>query len=179
MKKDLIIFGAGGHAVSVGNVAISAEYEIVCYVDDRRVGQTVLGVKVISREQCLNYFSANNLFVAIGDNHRREKVYRDLERQFPGAHFPNLIHETAVIGEEVELGEGGVFMPFAHVGPRTRLGKACILNTRASLDHDCLMSDFASLSPGVTTGGSVVIGPKTAVGVGASIQQQVTVGATR
>jgi len=62
-----------------------------------------------------------------------------------------------------------VVMAGAVVNPGTRIGRCCILNTRASLDHDNELGDFASLAPAAVTGGNVTVGPFTAVGIGAVV----------
>src|SRR5688500_14187516 len=56
------------------------------------------------------------------------------------------------------------------------IGNSCILNTKASLDHDSLMEDFSSLAPNATVVGNVVIGAFSAVSLGASIIHGVKIG---
>jgi acetyltransferase-like isoleucine patch superfamily enzyme len=50
------------------------------------------------------------------------------------------------------------------------------LNTNSSLDHDSAMGDYASLAPGVATGGKARIGAFAAICIGAKVRHQVTVG---
>ena len=49
------------------------------------------------------------------------------------------------------------------------------MNTNASVDHDCVIKDFASLAPGVVLGGNVSIGERTSVGLGAQSIHRVNV----
>jgi acetyltransferase-like isoleucine patch superfamily enzyme len=67
-------------------------------------------------------------------------------------------------------------MPNAVVGPNTRVGRFCIVNTSASIDHDAAMADFSSLAPGAVTGGGVSIGRRSAVSMGAVIKHRVRIG---
>ena len=67
-------------------------------------------------------------------------------------------------------------MAGAVIGTGAVVGECCLVNTQASLDHDGYLSDFASLAPGVTTGGNVTIGPYTAISLGANLIHQIEVG---
>jgi acetyltransferase-like isoleucine patch superfamily enzyme len=67
-------------------------------------------------------------------------------------------------------------MPQAVVGPNSKVGKFCLLNTHASIDHDCIMHDFSSLAPAAVTGGVVSIGRRSAVSIGAIIKHGVKIG---
>jgi acetyltransferase-like isoleucine patch superfamily enzyme len=51
-----------------------------------------------------------------------------------------------------------------------------LLGTKASIDHDGVMGDYASLAPGVTTGGGVTIGTMSAVLLGANVIHGITIG---
>jgi acetyltransferase-like isoleucine patch superfamily enzyme len=43
------------------------------------------------------------------------------------------------------------------------------VNTRAAIDHDCVVGDYASVSPGATLGGSVDVGRQGFIGLNASV----------
>ncbi len=68
-------------------------------------------------------------------------------------------------------------MPLVNVGPNADIGSFCILNSSASVDHDSVLHDFASLAPGVICGGSVNIGTRSALSIGAVIKHGVEIGA--
>ena len=40
----LVIVGAGGHALSVTNVALSCGFDVVAYVDDAQTGTELMGI---------------------------------------------------------------------------------------------------------------------------------------
>ena len=44
------------------------------------------------------------------------------------------------------------------------------------MDHDCTLHDFASIAPGVFMGGLVRVGECSAIGVGASISDRISIG---
>lgn len=173
----LVIVGSGGHAVSVANVAISAGYAIECFVDEKRQGSTMLGYRIVGDMAGLGNIHAYCYAMAIGDNALRARVSGDLLAAWPELRFPPLVHESATISSFAEIGPGTVVMPQAVIGPAARVGRFCVLNTRASLDHDSVMQDFSSLAPGAVTGGNVKIGFRSAISIGAVIKHGISVGA--
>lgn len=176
MSSDIVIVGTGGHAVSVTNVALSCGMNVVAYVDDNKAGQRLLNIQVISKQQCIDTYPTENFAIAIGDNAIRELLYKEYKSNLPKSKFPSLIHQSAVAGISAEIGSGTIIMPQANVGPNSRVGKLCILNTLSSIDHDCDMKSFSSIAPRVVTGGNVKIGFRTAVSIGTSIKHGIVIG---
>jgi sugar O-acyltransferase (sialic acid O-acetyltransferase NeuD family) len=172
----LVILGAGAHATSVYNVACSAGYEVAHFVDPGKRGTRLYDVEVLGAVGEIDAPERFHFCIAVGDNHRREVIYEDLRRLSPTAVFPALIHTSAVVSCNTSIGVGTVVMPGAVIGPKTTVGGFCILNTRCSIDHDGRMHDYSSLAPGVTIGGCVRIGARSAICIGATIKQDVQVG---
>ncbi len=176
-SQSIFIFGAGGHAVSVANVAIAAGYSITCFIDERNSGRTHLGIDVInSVNEALERTLDSCCAIAVGDNFNRESVARELTDRCEDMQFPSLIHPSATVSSFATIGRGTLVMPKAVVGPNCKVGSFCLLNTQASIDHDCIMDDFSSLAPGVVTGGTVEIGKRSAVSIGAVIKHGIKIG---
>ena len=110
--------------------------------------------------------------MGIGDNSTRAKV----ADRFTAYSFGKAIHPSAIIGREVEIGEGTVIMAGAIINPGCRIGRHCVVNTGASLDHDSVMEDFSHMAPGVHTGGNCRIGKYAFIGIGATLVQGVVLG---
>ena len=51
-----------------------------------------------------------------------------------------------------------------------------IINTSATIDHECDIGDAAHICPGVNLAGRVFIGAATQVGIGASVIENVHIG---
>ena len=173
--RPLVIFGTGGHAVSVANVALSVGYSIKCFVGGAE-GSDLLGCDIIGDVGELENIEALSFAIAIGDNAIRESIYRKLVLSSPNLHFPALVHSSAVVSFFTEIGDGTVIMPKAVIGPKSKVGKFCLINTQASIDHDCLMLDFSSLAPAAVTGGMVKIGLRSAICIGAIIKHGIKIG---
>lgn len=175
MKQSIIIIGTGGHAVSIANVAQGSGMSVIAFVDDNKAGSNLLNIPVITTQQCINKYGAANLAIAIGDNAMRERISNEYKSVMPSAKFPPLIHNTAVVGINSEVGDGTVVMPQVNIGPNCKVGVFCILNTSSSIDHDCEMEAFSSIAPRVATGGNVKIGLSSAISIGATIKHGVVI----
>ena len=130
------IIGDGGHAKVVRHVLACQPYRDWCNEEDA--------------------------FVAIGNNAQRHSEVSRLA----GHSFPVLIHPSAIVAQDVEIGCGTVIMANAVVQPAVKIGRHCILNTNCSVDHDCIIHDFAHIAPGAVLCGGVTVGEGALVGAG-------------
>ena len=73
--------------------------------------------------------------------------------------------------------DGAALLPGAVVNAAAHIGRGTIVNTNASVDHDCRIGDFVHIAPGVAICGGVTIGDLTLIGVGARILPGITIGA--
>ena len=64
----------------------------------------------------------------------------------------------------------------AVVQPGSRLGEGCIVNTAATVDHDCTLGAFVHISPGAHLAGGTQVGEDSWIGIGACTRQQVRIG---
>ena len=175
MKDKLIIIGASGHGKVVADIAIKMnKWQSIVFLDDDQAIKISIGLEVIGKTaDAFTYKDEADFFVAIGNNAVREKVQEKLIED--GLNVVSLIHPSAVIGTDVEIGIGSVVMAGVVVNSSTRIGKGCIINTSSSLDHDNVIEDYVHISPGVRTAGSVEIGKRTWVGIGSVISNNVNI----
>jgi acetyltransferase EpsM len=69
-------------------------------------------------------------------------------------------------------------MPNAYVGSQVNLGFGSIVNTGATVSHDCVIGDYANIAPGAILAGEVQVGPSVLVGMGTTINLRVKIGAS-
>jgi len=175
----VLIFGGGGHAKVVHDVVAATPGAVVAgFVDTRRPDSgTLLGKPVwIEDEFASGACVYDALAVAIGDNFVREAVFRRVRSIDPAASFPSFRHPSAIIAEDVAIGEGSVAMPRVVVNRSARIGRFCILNTGTIVEHDCQVDDFASISPAATIGAACRIGRYSLLGIGSSVRHGIVVG---
>jgi sugar O-acyltransferase (sialic acid O-acetyltransferase NeuD family) len=178
----LLVIGSSGHAsVLMDAIELAGGWEIAGYADDtlpvgsiRRGYPTLGGFKDAARicgDQLIS-----DVLVAVGDNWWRRKVYLDLIEKCPHLKFPTVQHPSAAVASSARIGKGAAILAGSHVGPGSHIGDFCIVNTHSSIDHDCVMHEFSSVAPGVSTGGLVEIGECSAIGVGVSISDRISIG---
>jgi sugar O-acyltransferase (sialic acid O-acetyltransferase NeuD family) len=178
LKKNnaIVIFGSGGHAVSIANIAIALKLNIYGFIDPDKKNNELLGRKIISSIDKITDADKYVFALAVGDNYSRKEMLIKISASYQKLSFPPLIHPSAVIGSHVKIGAGTVVMPNVSIGPCCSIGTFCVLNTMASLDHDSQMYDFSTLAPGVICGGGVTIGESSFIGIGASLRHKVSIG---
>ena len=176
MRKKVVIIGAGGHAKVIADIIKKSGDEIIGFLDDNKKK----GTNIIKEYKVLGDF--NNRFplaiansdyefiIAIGDNKKREEISHS-----PNLKFYTAIHPSAQMGLDVEIQEGTVIMANACINSSAKIGKHCIINTGAIIEHDNIIEDFVHISPNVALGGTVKIGKSTHVGIGSTIKNNITI----
>lgn len=175
-RTPVVVLGAGGHAAVVVDVIRNAEGFSVGGVCSDRLdlrGTDVLGHSVGALDDFPGHWP---VVVAVGENELRARLVSELAllgRMFAAP----LVHSRACVARDVSVGPGTVIMAGAVVNPRTALGRHVIVNTAASIDHDCNLGDFCHISPGARLAGCVSVGAFSLVGTGASVIPGIRIGA--
>lgn len=154
MKHKLVIIGAGGHGRVVYDAAKKqGTYEILGFVDQSvPVGTIVIDGAIVIATQS-EYVEQprkdSDFIVAIGNNAARAELYRKLIRLVKPA---TIIHPAAVIGTEVVMGNGCVFLAQCVINTGARIGDNCIVNNFALVDHDTTVADHCHIERGSLLG---------------------------
>jgi sugar O-acyltransferase (sialic acid O-acetyltransferase NeuD family) len=182
MQESILIVGAAGHARVVADIVEKeGRYRIAGFIDrslpagDRFLDYRILGAEKEIPDLAARYGVCGGI-IAVGDNWTRFQIAQRIRAVLPHFRFMCAVHPSAEIGLGAALGAGTVVMARAIVNPRCRVGELCIINTKASLGHDCLLADFACLLPDATVGGNVTIGRLSVVALGANVIQGIHIG---
>lgn len=171
----IVILGSGGHALAVWDTCLSAGFTPIGFVDPIQDVSHVEGLPIVSAVSEID-LSEVGVALGIGHNFAREQATNRLLENYPEAHMPVIVHQTAWVSPSATLNPGTIVMAHSSVGPFASTGRGALLNTGASLDHESKLGDFASLGPGAHTGGQVVIGARTMVGLNAGVLQGISIG---
>jgi sugar O-acyltransferase (sialic acid O-acetyltransferase NeuD family) len=76
----------------------------------------------------------------------------------------------------VSIGEGTVVVAGAVINPGSKIGKHVIINTCASVGHDCTVNDAVHIASGARIGGHSIIGQTSWIGIGAVLCDHVKIG---
>ena len=180
--RNLFIVGAGGfgrEAVwTLERINASLQqpiWNIIGFADDDPAkasgnfeGYPLLGsVETASKDH-----PGASVFIAIGDNAIRRKVYRQLR----GHDFPALIDPSAQVSPTTEFKHGTFIACEAVVSVGTEIGKFVIINARAGVGHDSTVGDFSNIAPGVSLSGHTTIGEDVMMGTNSCTAPGMTVG---
>jgi sugar O-acyltransferase (sialic acid O-acetyltransferase NeuD family) len=182
---DLIVIGAGGHAVDLTYVSLNdkfTKWNIIGYLDDNPINRytdQTLG-SVSSLDTYLNKYKNLKYTIAINSSLIRKEIdsrYGDIK------YAANLVHETAVLGSNCYYDNGLTMGPYSILTTNVQLGRHVHINSASSINQSSFIEDYCTVSPGVRICGDVKVGSATSIGAGAviinfkTIGQQCTLGA--
>ena len=174
-----IVLGAAGHArVCLDALLDDPVHDVVGCVSADGTGVAGLPVPVLGAQAHLSRIvdetGATHAFVAIGDHAARARV--SAEAAAVGLVMTTAISRFAMPSAQASIGEGTLLAPGAVVNAGAEVGRGVIVNTQASIDHDCRIGEFSHCAPGSVLGGEVVVGRSVFVALGARVLPRVTIG---
>lgn len=185
IDPSLVILGSGGHAAVVAEAATRSGWRVVGVasrempaaerpferadwlgdpddVDGRaRIGALLAqGAKV---------------HAAVGDATLRRRWTSFFEEHGIDA-LAAVVDPSAVVSPSARLAPGVFIATGAIVHARAVVGTGAIINTRAVVEHDCVVGEFAHVSPGAILCGGVRVGRSAQVGAGAVVVPNRSIG---
>jgi sugar O-acyltransferase (sialic acid O-acetyltransferase NeuD family) len=177
-KTDIVLVGGGGHAkVVYGTLLNLGTWNIIGYTDieDRKIP----GLKYLGTDEELQdlFEKVKNAAVTVG--HMKSYELRSvLYKKLKGIGFslPAITAKSAVVMQNVSVGEGTYIGEQAYVGPDVRIGVMCIVNTAAVVEHESEIGDFVHVSINTTLAGNTKVGNGSFVGMGSCVVNGVSIG---
>ena len=165
----------------MAEIARLSQWEVVGFIDGvnlHRKCESFYGSQILGGDEILEDLiqsGVKHAIVAIGNNRLRvETAGKLLDRGFS---LISAIHPSAIYSRDVQLDDGTVVAAGAVVGSSTKIGKHVIINTQATLDHECMVCDGAHVGPGAVVTGGVMVGECAWIGAGAVVSDHKTIGA--
>ena len=84
----------------------------------------------------------------MGEDDIREGVYDRLKQI--GYRIPIIADPSAIMADGIQIGEGTFIGKRAVVNSNAKIGKMCIINTGAIVEHDNDIGDFSHIAVGGT-----------------------------
>lgn len=176
-RQAVLLFGASGHGRAVADVLARLGIPIVALVDPaapvgddaRHLDSDEDGIRLAQEEDLC-------AVVAVGNNSRRVALARRI--LVAGVTLSPIVARTATVHRADALGPGSVVMEHGHVGPGATCGLACIVNTGATVEHDCRLADGVHCAPASVLGGGAKCDAEVLVGTGSVLLPMTHVGAT-
>ena len=173
INKGVVFIGYSGHSYGCIEVAINQEFSVVGYHDLLENHSNPYNLSYLGHEDMLD--SKIKVFVAIGDNSIRRKIYdklriKDISLNTTLIHSDTTISKSSLIEEQTFISAGVI------INAQVKIGVGCIINTGAIIGHECSIAQFSHIAPGAVLAGNVSIGSGCMIGANAVIKQGVKVG---
>ena len=160
MKKVLI--GNGGHA---REVMAQMGVNLLRFVDDQYVDEHTLPLSQFDPKKHI-------AMVAVADSRDRYDIIQRLPKE---TQFFTFIHPTALLMEDIEIGEGSFIGAYSILTTNIKIGKHAILNRGNHIGHDCRIGDYFSAMPGAIVSGDVKIYDCVYMGNNSSIREKLSI----
>ncbi len=175
LKKPVAVIGYSGHSYVIIDILLNAGRMVTAYCDSEQKDRNPFHLQYLGREtEVIRALQAYDFFVGVGHNGIRRKIHTQM-LEYLGNPI-NVIHPSAIVSASVEMNHGIMISANATINALVSIGRGAICNTSCSIDHECVIDEFAHIAPGAVLCGDVRIGAGTFVGAGSVIKQGVRVG---
>ena|ERR1700730_15666248 len=178
MSDELIIVGGGEHARVVIETARHQEWNVIGFVDPLPCEETSkrLNCPRIGTHDDISKYPKVKLVLGVGcvsvNDIRRgivQKIGASSDR------WITLIDSFSCISPTAKLAEGIVVLPGAVISSGASIGRHCIINLGAKINHDVRVGEFVHVSPQAALGGGSSVGDNAYIGMGAMIRDHAVV----
>jgi len=179
--KEIIFWGATGQAIVLHDFIERSGYRLVALFDkNKELNSPFQNIPLLHSEEFDSWISARenkiHFAIAIGGSNGMDKMSIHKMLVEKGLLPATLIHDSAFVSGEAEVGDGCQVLAQATVIARAKLGRSCIVNTSASIDHECVLGDAVHVAPGARIAGCVEIGSYSFIGTGAVVLPRIKIG---
>lgn len=176
---DLVVIGASSLGKSVVQIARDCGlHNPIGVVDDAvSIGSLVEGVPCLGRIDKLAELRRRlpefGVVIAVGAPQARMEVLARLYKNLPKPVLLTIVHPTAVLLGNVQVGKGSIVFPGCVIGPGVEIGRASVLNANVSIGSGARIGECVNVCPGANIGSEAWLGNGTYVGMGAAVAQEV------
>ena len=179
--QDLIIVGASGFGrellMTIKDInSEEAKWNVRGFIDDNlealngiKCSHKILGTIKEWIPDDDSYYA-----MAIADPKAKRIVAQQLKAK--GAKFATIIHQSAHIGEETEIGEGLVMFSHTDISVNCKIGDFVFLSTFSQIGHDSIIGNYCTLFPTCSIAGGGELEEGVLIGTGASTYPNIKLG---
>ncbi len=176
--KKLALIGVGGHGDAVCPYIDKEKYQLIGYFDDKPL-KTHNELPILGTTQevveALDNGTVEAVFIAIGDNTPRKKVY-DLIAEKHRDKLINIIAPTAtILDQDLLLGRGIFIGHEAFIGAKVYVYDNVIINTKSIVEHNSIVKSHCNVAPASVVLGSVTLEEGAYIGASVTIKQLLTI----
>ncbi len=176
--KKVIIIGGGGHARVLYDILRMNSFSVMGYAD--RHPKEDFDLKYLGDDQAIvNKYDPQQVRLVNGVGSIKQPVqHQEIYERFRnlGYRFCAVVHSQSIVSSYAQYGEGTQIIGGCVINAGTVIEENVVINTSASVDHDCFIRAHSHIAPGVIISGAVKIGRGCHIGCGATIIQGVSIG---
>ena len=179
LKKNIVLVGGGGHCISVIDIIENGnEYNILGILDSNVSENNILGYKVLGGDNLIPKLVNENTYflITVGQIKSfsiRKNIAKNLTEN--NAKLATVISCLAYVSKHAQIEEGTIIMNHAVVNAKSKIGKNCIINTKANIEHGVSIGEFCHISTCAVVNGESVIGKGTFIGSNATISNNILI----
>lgn len=178
--KQLIIVGAGGmgrtlYDMAQESIGYGNEFLIKGFIDDNMYALDGFNGYPSIIGSISSYVPEDeDIFIcSIGGVSRKSCIQKILDRK---GHFLTMIHKTARIGSNVQLGKGNLVGAFTTIAADAKIGNYNFIQSYTIIGHDVVIGDWNRIDSHVMCIGGIKIGNHNMIHTSAVLNHQVEVG---
>ncbi len=182
MKPELVIWGGTGNFKVLCEL-LDERFRIIGYFDNNpAVSADYHGIPCLGGQDQVDGWLAKRMdakphfIVSSGHTHGEARLAIHDELKSKGLKPITAVHLTAFVAEGARMGEGSMAFALSAVCADARIGRCCIINTRASIDHESVLEDGVTVAPGAIITGLVHVERHVDIYAGAIILPRLRIG---
>ena len=181
IKQDIVLIGAGGHALSCIDVIEQAKnFKIAGLVGlKEEIGTVINGYKVIGSDSDLPQIVKDYKFALITVGQIRNadlRIKLFTEAIKVGFELPTITSPFSYISPSAQINKGTIVLHGAIINAGVKIGINCIINSCVLIEHGTEVSDHCHVSTGAILNGDTHIGARSFIGSGAILKQGISIG---
>jgi sugar O-acyltransferase (sialic acid O-acetyltransferase NeuD family) len=160
-----------------------SEFRLAAIFDNKSLHSPFVDVPIYLGQEGLSSWLVNRTnetkiyaCVAIGGSRGIERLMLQDWLQEQGIQPLTVIHPRAFVASDAEIGIGTQILAMSAVCANVKLGCSVIVNTSASVDHDCVIGNGVHVGPGVRLAGEVHVDEYAFIGTGAVVLPRLKIG---
>ena len=173
-KPDLLLVGAGGHALScIDVIEQENRFRIVGLLGlpeeqgSQRLGHSVIGIDTDLPQLAR---TCRHALVALGQIRTpalRIAMFQRLQQL--GFELPTIVSPLSYVSAHARIGAGTIVMHRASINAGASVGDNCIINTRALIEHGAHVRSHCHIATGAILNGDASVGEGTFIGSGSVV----------
>lgn len=178
--KGIVLIGYGGHASSVADsIRQQGVYEIIGYTDKEPPKEKTDYPYLGTDHMLKDVFGKGVVCAAIGVGYLGGLNVRDMLYKMAkdlGFQLPPIIDRTAILADNIRVGEGTYIGKGAIINAKSSIGKMCIINSGAIVEHESQVKEFSHVSVKAVLCGNVKVEDHAFIGANATVIQGIRIG---